>query len=151
MDKKLKEKVSFNYNTPLGDIIKHCRENDLIFEINEKGYRFYPLIANELKEKDIVALGKVWEVHVKNQGKKRFSDFGKKPKRITKKQNMVNNLINTIASINKIIESGYYENCWKEKFPYIKLSSGLLIVYHSDKIRVKMTIDNFGKKNYLQA
>lgn len=143
---KNKQKPLFNYNTPLGKIIDYCKAHNKIFEVNEKGYMLYDLIPNPEKELDKIALGKIYQVHIKNGGKKKFSDFGNPPKRITKSQARINNLINTAVEINKIVESGYYSNCWGEKFPYVKLQSGMLVVYKADKKTVKMTIDNFNKK-----
>jgi len=151
MNTKIKDKKSFNHNTSLGEIIKYCKDNNKIFEVNEKGFMLFDLIPNPEKEKDKISLGKVFEVHVKNQGKKAFSDFGIKQKRITKKEKMLHNLINVLVDLNKVKEHGYYKNAWGEKFPYKKLFSGELIVYYPDNKRVKMVINNFGVKNYLRG
>lgn len=145
---KIKEKKLFNYNTSLGEIIEYCKEHNKIFEVNEKGYMLYDLIPNPEKDLAKIALGKVYQVHVKNQGKKRFSDFGIPPRRITKFRQSINNIINTVVETNKILETGYYQNCWGEKFPYKKLENGTLIIYKADMKTVKMTIDNFNKKRY---
>jgi len=150
MDKK--SIIKFNDNTSLGTIRKYCSENNKIFELSEKGFLFFDLIPDPQKEEDILSLkkeniGHPRQIHIKNSGKEKFSDFGKK-KRYTKKERMRDQIINIIIATNKTVETGHYKNSWGEKFPYKKLSDGTLVAYYPDMKKVKMVINNFGRKNY---
>jgi hypothetical protein len=147
MNKKT-DKINFNYNTSLGEIIKYCKEKNKIFEVNEKGFMLYDFIPNEQKENDKISLGKITQIHVKNQGKKRFSDFGKKPKRISKQLQLQSDAMNLLKAINPIKEKGYVSNCWGEKFPYVKLANNRIIVYQPNNKVVKFTFDPDGNKRF---
>jgi hypothetical protein len=142
-----KQAVKFNDNTSIGEIRKYCLENNKIFEIKETGFMIYDFIENPEKDKDIIALGNIRNVHIKNQGKKKFSDFGK---RVKKSKDIIRKtqVYNFIAAINKIVESGYISNSWGEKFEFIKLSNGRIIVYNHNKDKtVKFIYDTNGKRN----
>lgn len=140
---------NFNYNTPLGEVIKYCQSNNKIFEINEKGFLFFDLIPNIEKEEDIKKLrssSNIYQVHVKNQGKKRFSDFGIPKRRIPKKEINRNKTIVSLTNIIKIIETGFVSNSWGEKFPYKKLENNTIIVFEHDNNTIKYIVDSSGMK-----
>lgn len=154
---KIKEdKPKFNYNTSLGDIIKYCKANDLIFEINEKGSLiFNPIIIDLQKELDKKALltdgNCIKQIKIKGQGIEKFSNLRleDKEKRVKKSELQSNELIHLFSKYIPMKEITYTNN-YKQNFPAIKLINNTIIVLSPiRKDKIMFIINPDGSKKFV--